>query len=169
MRILFSIWLITAFLGLRAQVGGERIYNFLNIPTSASQAALGGDILTLNDDVNQPLWNPATISLAMDNQAAVNYVSYLADIHMGSLTFAHTYLSGFFCNGLIGEYPDPDLPFTFHVAGNSLTGGLYLTTCNPALLKGFDTIRTESQLMSPLGIALHPAFLLLSILCLFRL
>jgi len=89
MRILFSIWLITAFLGLRAQVGGERIYNFLNIPTSASQAALGGDILTLNDDVNQPLWNPATISLAMDNQAAVNYVSYLADIHMGSLTFAH--------------------------------------------------------------------------------
>lgn len=72
-----------------AQVGGERIYNFLNIPTSATQAALGGEALTISDNVNQPLWNPATISRFMDNQAAVSYVNYLAGINVGSATFAH--------------------------------------------------------------------------------
>ena len=72
-----------------AQVGGERIYSFLNIPTSATQAALGGEALTVSDNVNQPLWNPATISRFMDNQLAVNYVNYLAGINVGSATFAH--------------------------------------------------------------------------------
>lgn len=74
---------------VQAQVGGERIYNFLNIPTSARQAALGGDIYTLNDDVNQPLWNPATINRFIDNQVGLNYVNYLGDLNMGSATFAH--------------------------------------------------------------------------------
>ena len=89
MRILFSIILCFVYQFSMAQVGGERIYNFLNIPTSAAQAALGGEVLTLNDDVNQPLWNPSTISRYMDNQTALNYVNYLADIYMGSITFAH--------------------------------------------------------------------------------
>ena len=73
----------------RSQVGGERIYSFLNIPTSAAQAALGGEALTVKDNVNQPLWNPATISRFMDNQVSVNYVNYLAGINVGSATFAH--------------------------------------------------------------------------------
>lgn len=89
MRILFPIILCFVYQISMAQVGGERIYNFLNIPTSAAQAALGGEVLTLNDDVNQPLWNPSTISRYMDNQTALNYVNYLADINMGSITFAH--------------------------------------------------------------------------------
>ncbi len=72
-----------------AQVGGERIYTFLNIPGSARQAALGGDIYTMNDDVNQPLWNPASINRFLDNQASINYVNYLGDLNMGSVTFAH--------------------------------------------------------------------------------
>ena len=85
-------WIVLALLcfqGISAQVGGERIYNFLNITTSATQAALGGEALTIQDNVNQPLYNPATISRYMDNQAAVNYVNYLTDVNMGSATFAH--------------------------------------------------------------------------------
>ncbi|MEL4454264.1 type IX secretion system protein PorQ [Lutimonas vermicola] len=89
MKIRFSIVFFIIFQITLAQVGGERIYSFLNIPTSAPQAALGGEILTLNDDVNQPLWNPSTISKFMDNQIAVNYVNYLTDVNMGSATFAH--------------------------------------------------------------------------------
>ena len=73
----------------QAQLGGERIYNFLNIPGSARQAALGGDIYTMNDDVNQPLWNPASINRFLDNQASINYVNYRGDLNMGSITFAH--------------------------------------------------------------------------------
>ncbi len=72
-----------------SQVGGERIYNFLNIPSSARQAAIGGEIYTLNDDVNQPLWNPASINRFIDNHVAVNYINYLSDINIGSVTFAH--------------------------------------------------------------------------------
>jgi hypothetical protein len=89
MKIVLPILLIISIEFASAQVGGERIYNFLNITTSAHQAALGGETLTLNDDVNQPLWNPATISKFMDNQVAVNYVNYLTDVNMGSATFAH--------------------------------------------------------------------------------
>ena len=89
MKIRFSIVFFLIFQITLAQVGGERIYSFLNIPTSAAQAALGGETLTLNDDVNQPLWNPSTISKFMDNQLAVNYVNYLTDVNMGSATFAH--------------------------------------------------------------------------------
>ncbi len=72
-----------------AQVGGERVFSFLNIPVSARQAALGGDIYTMNDDVNQPLWNPASINRIMDNRLGVNYINYLGDLNMGSVTFAH--------------------------------------------------------------------------------
>ena len=79
MKIALPILFLFGFGLASAQVGGERIYNFLNITTSAAQAALGGETLTINDDVNQPLWNPATISRYMDNQVAVNYVSYLTD------------------------------------------------------------------------------------------
>jgi hypothetical protein len=72
-----------------AQVGGESVYNFLNVPTSARQASLGGKVLTLLDDVNQPLWNPSTINIEMDNQLSVNYLNFLTDISYASVTFAH--------------------------------------------------------------------------------
>ncbi len=72
-----------------SQTGGENIFNFLNVPTSARQASLGGKVLTLLDDVNQPLWNPATINLNNDNQLAVNYLNFLTDISYTSLSYAH--------------------------------------------------------------------------------
>ncbi|WP_299523738.1 type IX secretion system protein PorQ [uncultured Lutibacter sp.] len=72
-----------------SQVGGESIYNFLNLTGSAKQAALGGKTLTLLDDVNQPLWNPSTINEDFDNQLSVNYLNYLADVNLTSASFAH--------------------------------------------------------------------------------
>jgi len=73
------------------QVGGERVFNFLNVPTSARQAGLGGEALTLINDINQPLWNPSLINPEIDNQASVSYVDFLADINYGSLSFAHLF------------------------------------------------------------------------------
>ena len=73
---------------INAQVGGERVYEFLNIATSARQIALGGKVLTLIDDVNQPLWNPSVINANLDNQLAVNYTSYLAGISIGSVSYS---------------------------------------------------------------------------------
>ena len=73
---------------LQAQVGGESVYKFLNISTSAKQTALGGKVLTLVNDINQPLWNPSVINENLDNQLAVNYSSYLAGINIGSVSYA---------------------------------------------------------------------------------
>lgn len=72
-----------------SQVGGETIYNFLNLTGSARQAALGGKTLTLLDDVNQPIWNPSTINQDIDNQLSINYMNFLADVSLTSASFAH--------------------------------------------------------------------------------
>jgi hypothetical protein len=77
-----------ATLSLTAQVGGERVFEFLNISTSARQIALGGKVLTLMDDVNQPIWNPAVINENLDNKLSVNYTSYLAGINIGSVSYS---------------------------------------------------------------------------------
>ena len=82
---IFFLFFITHCMG---QVGGESIYQFLNVSTSARQVALGGEVLTLMDDVNQPIWNPSVINSNLDNHLSVNYSSYLAGINMGSLSYA---------------------------------------------------------------------------------
>ncbi|SEC95343.1 hypothetical protein SAMN04489761_4072 [Tenacibaculum sp. MAR_2009_124] len=74
---------------LYSQTGGENAFSFLNIATSPRQIALGGKILTLMDDVDQPTWNPANISNRMHKQLAVNYTSYLSDIQIGSVSYAY--------------------------------------------------------------------------------
>lgn len=91
MKKFFLINLFFVSFSAFSQVGGEYIYNFLNVPTSARTAALGGKVLTLLDDVNQPSWNPAMINQSMDNKLGVNYVNFLADINYGSLNYAHMF------------------------------------------------------------------------------
>ncbi len=76
---------------LFSQVGGENIYNFLNLTGSAKQASLGGNIITLLHDVNQPLWNPATINPEFDNKFGVNYLNFLGDINYASASYAYTF------------------------------------------------------------------------------
>jgi len=83
----FFVFTICSF---KAQVGGEEVYQFLNISSSARQIALGGEVLTLLNDVNQPIWNPAVISQEIDQKLSANYTSYLAGINIGSLSFAKT-------------------------------------------------------------------------------
>ena len=87
-KLLFILFLVLSNITF-SQVGGEHAYNFLNVTTSARQAALGGEVLTLYDDINQPLWNPSTINKELDNHMSASYVDFLADINYGSLSFAH--------------------------------------------------------------------------------
>ncbi|WP_231962818.1 hypothetical protein [Polaribacter sp. KT25b] len=66
----FYYWFLLIFLfplSIQSQVGGENVYQFLNLSSSARQIALGGEVLTLIDDVNQPIWNPSVINDDMDN------------------------------------------------------------------------------------------------------
>lgn len=75
-----------------AQVGGKSLYQFLSNVASPRQAALGGKVITNYDyDVNQPLFNPATINDEMSGRLGLNYVNYLADVSYGSAAYAYTY------------------------------------------------------------------------------
>ena len=98
-------------LNMYPQVGGESIYNFLNLTGSARQAALGGNVLTLLDDVNQPVWNPSTINQELDHKVGVNYLNFLGDINYVSVSYA------FMPNRHIG---------TFHLGVNYLNYGTFI-------------------------------------------
>ena len=89
-RYLFILLLAaTASFG---QIGGKYTYQFLNLVTSPRQAALGGKIVTLYDyDVNQGIYNPATINPEMDNHLSANYGSYFGEVTYGTAAYAYTY------------------------------------------------------------------------------
>jgi len=72
-----------------AQIGGENVFNFLNLSTSARQAAMGGKSITLTNDINQVFWNPATINDDMMGKISVGYLNFLTDIN--HLTIAHVF------------------------------------------------------------------------------
>ncbi|MEL1244631.1 type IX secretion system protein PorQ [Flavobacterium sp. DGU11] len=75
-----------------SQIGGKYTYQFLNLVTSPRQAALGGKIITLYDyDVNQGIYNPATINPEMDNQLSVNYGNYYGEVTYGTAAYAYTW------------------------------------------------------------------------------
>ncbi|MFP9098295.1 type IX secretion system protein PorQ [Flavobacterium sp. RHBU_24] len=75
-----------------AQIGGKYTYQFLNLVTSPRQAALGGKLVTLYDyDVNQGIFNPATINPEMDNHLSANYGNYYGEVTYGTAAYAYTY------------------------------------------------------------------------------
>lgn len=75
-----------------AQIGGKSVYQFLNLVTSPRQAALGGKVLTIFDyDVNQAMFNPATINPEMDNHLSLNYGTYYGEVTYGTANYAYTY------------------------------------------------------------------------------
>lgn len=87
-RGLFALLLIFISSSTFAQTSGESVFEFLNLPSTARQSALGGSVLTLDNDVNQPLWNPASIDSTLNNKMSANYTSFLAGINLGSFSYA---------------------------------------------------------------------------------
>lgn len=75
-----------------AQVGGKGSYRFLNLVTSARNAALGGKAIAVSDaDNNLVYWNPALLNTEMAGRVALNYVNYIADVNMGSAVYSHNF------------------------------------------------------------------------------
>lgn len=109
-----------------AQVGGQSVYQFLNLVPSARQAALGGKNVTIYDqDVNQALFNPASINDQMDNHLSTNYASYFGDVRYGTAAYAHTvdrHLRTFHAGVQYINYGDFDGYDQFGNATSSFTG-----------------------------------------------
>jgi len=74
---------------IMAQIGGRETYQFLNLPTSPLQAALGGKNVTIyNYDVNQAFMNPASINEQMSDKVSLNFSKYYGDLNYGTLAYS---------------------------------------------------------------------------------
>jgi hypothetical protein len=83
-RILFVHFLLFFPLLLQAQFGGRYLYKFVNLPSSARIAALGGNLITvMDDDVNLAFANPALLNPEMHQQIAFNHSFHFESISHG--------------------------------------------------------------------------------------
>lgn len=72
-----------------AQIGGRRAMQFLDVPTNARQAGLGGINVSAPapGDPQAVLANPALIDTVMRGKLAFSYNNYVADISQNSLQY----------------------------------------------------------------------------------
>jgi hypothetical protein len=90
-KVFFVIAFTTSF-SVFSQIGGQSVYQFLNLVTSPRQAAMGGKVISFRDfDSNQAIFNPATINAEMNNRFSLNYGNLFGEITYGTAAFAHTF------------------------------------------------------------------------------
>lgn len=88
-KIFFFFIFISNSSAVIAQVGGNNTYEFLNLPISARISALGGNLLSVRDnDLNVALVNPSLLTDSMNNNVALSYVNYFADVNYGYVAYA---------------------------------------------------------------------------------
>jgi hypothetical protein len=75
-----------------AQFGGQSSFQFLNIPTHARLAALGGvNVSAADQEINFLFSNPALVSDSLAGWASASYLFHVADIGQASFAFAHDF------------------------------------------------------------------------------
>ena len=88
-RLMLSLLLLVFVFQSFAQVGGEGVYQFLNLTTTPRLAALGGKIASLDDpELGLALYNPSLLNSQMHNQLALSYVGYYGGVKYGSALFS---------------------------------------------------------------------------------
>lgn len=67
---------------------GEKVFRFLELPSSVRANALGGNnVSVIENDISLVFLNPAALGREMNMNANVNFLSYIADIKVGSAIF----------------------------------------------------------------------------------
>jgi len=75
-----------------AQIGGNSVYKFLNLTSSARTAAMGGSFLAVKDgDLTQVLFNPSVLDTKMDNSMALSFVDFYTDVNYGFASYAKSF------------------------------------------------------------------------------
>lgn len=73
-----------------AQIGGISTYEFLNLPNSATVAAMGGHhIALMDDDLSLALRNPSLLNPLMNRKAALSHAFHPAGISNSSLAYGY--------------------------------------------------------------------------------
>jgi hypothetical protein len=91
MRRIFLVHIlifISFSLSLRAQ-NEKSSFSYLPLPSSVRVAALGGtNVSLIENDVSLVYSNPALLGTEADKHLNISYLSYIADVGVGSVTFA---------------------------------------------------------------------------------
>lgn len=119
-RLISTLLFIFTSMQAFAQLGGDNIYNFLRLNSSARLSALGGHQIAVKD--NDPFLaaeNPSLLNEEMDNKLALTYMDYFSDINFGYVSYTKHYDSiGTFNAGLkyidYGQFTETD------ISGNEL-------------------------------------------------
>lgn len=73
----------------QAQVGGLHTYEFLNLVSSPTVAAMGGKYITgYGNDLSLVYHNPSLLNGQMDQSLTLNYVNYFSDVKYGYASYA---------------------------------------------------------------------------------
>ena len=90
--ILLIAFVLFSLSDLQSQVGGDAVYQFLDMPNSARIASMGGDFLAIDDDdIMLVLANPSLISDKMHNSLGLSFVDYYTDINYGYAQYGRTF------------------------------------------------------------------------------
>ena len=88
---LMGVLVLCACTELQAQIGGEHVYEFLNLPQNARATGLGEYfIATADGDLGAAYHNPAALTADADQKIQISYDLFLADISRGSLAYGFT-------------------------------------------------------------------------------
>lgn len=92
MKKVFIALALFLYLKSEAQIGGNAVYTFLQLPVPARTAALAGNTIGIkDDDVNLVAQNPAALNAGMNNQLSLSYVNYIADINYFYAAYARSF------------------------------------------------------------------------------
>jgi len=92
MNRIFTVFFISLFCGfsLNGQVGGNSVYEFLNLPSSARITGLGGNLITVvDDDGALAFHNPALLNPLMHQNLSFNTNLHFAGINNGYFNYTH--------------------------------------------------------------------------------
>lgn len=86
------LFVVLLWSDLHAQLGGDAVYRFLDIPSSARVSSLGGNAIATSDgDLNLAIYNPSLLNAQTHNQLVLSYVDYFTDINFGFASYARHY------------------------------------------------------------------------------
>lgn len=72
------------------QIGGQHVYEFLRLPSSARVSALGGSVISvLDDDLALAYHNPAQLNPLQHQRLTFSHNFHFADISNGYFAYAH--------------------------------------------------------------------------------
>jgi len=81
--------LIILSLQAQAQIGGRFAFESLSLPSNARVTALGGSLITVqDDDIALGVMNPALLNSSMNKQLSINHHFHLAGISNSNVAFA---------------------------------------------------------------------------------